>query len=778
MGVNVKMGVDLGDFTAGIKQGQSILKGLNAEMKATESEFKATGNAQQMLEKKTKTLNSQLNIQKGIADQAKQALKQMDKEGVQPTDKDYQRLYGTLMQAQSGMYEAQAALKALGQGAEDTAKKADTLTESVNGISKKISLEQVLKGVNSISSGLENAASKAKALGEQIWNAVMDRAKWADDTATMAQMYGIDIVKFQKMQKLVTNGMDTSVEAMLKSQDKLKKGIGDGSKSVIEAFDQLGIRFKTYQKTATGQQLMPRDSIELFWEAGQAIYALDNEFDQESKAQALFGRSWKELSDLFKNYKTVEDYNKALDEQSYVSEESVDKLVKLNDEVGRLQGNFDDLKAEVLSGLAPALTGASTALSGLLEQLLAYLKTDDGKKLLNDLGTAVSGLFEDLGKIDPQKVVEGFTGVFNKVVESFQWLLDNKDTVAGVMEGILAAWALVKVSGGALQVLELVNGLKGLTGAGGAAAAAKAGAAAGTSYATGFVNAFVAAAPIMAGLLGVTTIAVTPAVAVQKKIEDEWKKQQDKQLEAAAKASADNKKFIEDAAKATGPKKNADGTYQTNGLGFLDMNPTGEAGNLLMELKARQGVQRAELMNIIRNFAPYTNGSFTNELLMEYWNNPNSYKFDEATIDALLENITNALVKHENGEKPEVPIDLKPPEDAPKKIQEEVGTVQIPVSLIPTMAGYVTGGQAEGGGSGKPWTKQKYANGLPFVPYDNYLAILHKGEQVVPARAVNSRNFTSNIYYDKVIMNNGQDAEGLAQRIAAEQRREMNSLGS
>ena len=778
MGVNVKMGVDLGDFTAGIKQGQSILKGLNAEMKATESEFKATGNAQQMLEKKTKTLNSQLNIQKGIADQAKQALKQMDKEGVQPTDKDYQRLYGTLMQAQSGMYEAQAALKALGQGAEDTAKKADTLTESVNGISKKISLEQVLRGVNSISSGLENAASKAKALGEQIWNAVMDKAKWADDTATMAQMYGIDVVTFQKMQKLVTSGMDTTVEAILKSQDKMKKGIGDGNKAVIEAFDELHIRFKTYQKTATGQQLMPRDSVELFWEAGQAIMKLGNEYEKESKAQALFGRSWKELVPLFSTYKNVDEYNKALEEQNVVSEESVKQLADLNDKVSTLKGNFDTLQTEVLSGLAPALTGASDALNGLLTSLLEYLKTEDGQKLLNDLGTAVSGLFEDLGKIDPQQVVDGFTGVFNTVVDSFKWMVDNKETVEGLLVGILSAWALAKVSGGALQVLELINGLRGLTGAGGAEAAAKAGAAAGTSYATGFVNAFVAAAPVMAGLLGVTAIAVTPAVAVQKKIEDEWKKQQEKQLETAAKASADNKKFIEDAAKATGPKKNADGTYKTNFLGFLDMNPTGESGNLLMELKARQNVQRAELMNIIREFAPYTNGSFTNELLMEYWNDPNNYKFDEATINALLENITNALVKHENGEKPAVPVDLKPAEDAPKKIQEEVGTVQIPVSLIPTMAGYVSGGPAEGGGSGRPWTKQKYANGLPYVPYDNYLAILHKGEEIRPARAVNNRNFTSNIYYDKVIMNNGQDAEGLAQRIAAEQRREMNSLGS
>ena len=82
MSVNVKMGVDLGGFTAGIREGQNVLKGLNAEMKATEAEFKATGNAEQMLANKTKTLTSQLNVQKGIADAAQAALQKMAAAGV------------------------------------------------------------------------------------------------------------------------------------------------------------------------------------------------------------------------------------------------------------------------------------------------------------------------------------------------------------------------------------------------------------------------------------------------------------------------------------------------------------------------------------------------------------------------------------------------------------------------------------------------------------------------------------------------------------------------
>lgn len=730
MGVNVKMGVDLGEFDSKIKEGQMILRGLNAEMKATESEFKKTGNSTEMLEKKTKTLNSQLQIQKGIADQAKKALKEMDKEGVQPNDKDYQRLYTTLMNAQAGMYEAEAALKALGQGAEQAAGKADTLTKSVNGISKKISLEQVMKGVNAISTGLENAASKAKALGEQIWNAVMDRAKWADDTATMAQMYGIDVEKFQKMQKLVTNGMDTSVEAMLKSQDKLKKGIGDGNKAVIEAFDQLGIRFKTYQKTATGQQLMPRDSVELFWEAGQAIMNLGNEYDKESKAQALFGRSWKELSDLFKNYKTVEDYNKALDKQNVVSEESVNQLVELNDKVGELKGNFDTLQSEVLGGLAPALTGASDALNGLLTSLLEYLKTDDGQKLLNDLGTAVTGLFEDLSKIDPQKVIDGFTGVFNTVIGSFQWMVDNKETLEGLLAGILAVWAATKITGSALEVVNMINGIKGLTAASGAAA--------GASWGGAFASAVAKAAPWLLFMYELL------------------KPNENTHDKTGNTGLLDENGNLTKEAEKYGFKKDENGELYQDRREIVS-KAIQEAWDLYRTNKftaeSLTKLQREVNDNDLYNKAT--------QLIYETLRQPGGMQLEDLDLTEILKGL----------EPPKVEVDPEAPKDASQQLSEEIGTVPVPVVYVPTNGESVLKVRTPSGIG-------FHANGLPFVPYDNYPALLHKGERVIPARAVNNRSYSSNLYVERMIMNNGTDAEGLAERMAAAQRREMSSLGS
>lgn len=71
-----------------------------------------------------------------------------------------------------------------------------------------------------------------------------------------------------------------------------------------------------------------------------------------------------------------------------------------------------------------------------------------------------------------------------------------------------------------------------------------------------------------------------------------------------------------------------------------------------------------------------------------------------------------------------------------------------------------------------------HANGLPYVPFDGYPAILHKGETVLPAREIESRSYNSNLYVENMNMSGGADAEGLAAAMAAAQRRTMAGFGS
>ena len=117
------------------------------------------------------------------------------------------------------------------------------------------------------------------------------------------------------------------------------------------------------------------------------------------------------------------------------------------------------------------------------------------------------------------------------------------------------------------------------------------------------------------------------------------------------------------------------------------------------------------------------------------------------------------------------------------QIIEQIGIV--PVQVQPVLSGAGYGGATGGGtmsllrdfGNGLARLFGKQANGLWSVPFDNYPALLHRGERVVPAREVSSRSYNSNLYVEKMYMSNGVDAQGLADAMAAANRRTVNSYG-
>lgn len=734
MAVNVKMGVDIGGFTAGIKQGQQILKGLNAEMKASEAEFKATGNAEQKLQSQTKTLNSQLNVQRGIADQAKNALKAMTDAGINPADAAYQKLYVQMLNAEAGANEAQAALNALGGGAEQAATGADKLTGSLQGISQKMSLQQVQSGIEKITGGLEKAAQKAIELGERLWDTIMDSARRADDTQTMAEMYGIDLQRYKQMQALVAGEMDTSVEAMLGAQDKLKKGIGSGSQEIMDDLEMLGVAIRSGKSDTA--QLITEDTEELFWRTGKALLAMDDAFDKEATAQKLFGKSWKELKPLFDEYDSLEDYNKALSETSVSSEEATKNSAELADRVGELENTWTQLKDEIIGAVAPALTEAVQTVEGLLARILEYLQTPEGKKALEDMGKAVQGLFSNLSEIDPEKVVEGFTGVFNKVIESLQWLDENKQTVIDALKFIIGGWAALRLTGGALQLLNLVNGLKGL----GPSATP-------TTNAPTVVPTSNMSFWQKAGVLGLTgemmMLPAELAVLASKLIPEE------------------NKLFSEERVGAS--------QYSEEELNRL--RQWVDLQNQITDLESKYGTadfdetKYNQLTEMVEALGEVQKG----DLWSRYWDylvangiTPGVDQLPTKILDEMLEN------------PPEIPVDFDIPDNAAAGISEQVGTVVI--------NGIV---ELEDGDTGVIKQRKRpkalphrKANGIWSVPYDGYLATLHKGERVMTAREVSARNYSSNLYVESMYMNGGTDAAGLAAAMAAAQRRTMSGYGS
>ena len=718
---NVKMGADISSFKSGIAAAKSEVKTLDQQMKMLDATLKAEGKSEQTLAMQTQTLNQRMAAQKNMANQAEAALKAMTKAGVDPASEAYQKMARDMLVAQTGMMETQAALNDLGNGAIQAAGGVEQLETGLNGISKKISLDQVISGIGRITDGLENAAKKGVSLGESLFENIMNAARWADDTATMAMMYGIDLDTYQRMQKLVVNGMDTSVEAILKSQSKLKKGIGDSSKTTMEALEELGIKTQAWGQISgqSGPSLITRDTVDLFWEAGQAIMKL-NDAEQESKAQALFGKSWHELVPLFSQFKNAEEFSEALKSVNVNSEEEVNNLATLNDKMGELRGNLDTISREILAQFAPGLISLSDSMNSLLTSVMDYLKTEEGQAALKSMSDSFSSLFDGLKNISAEDVIEKFRSVFDGIVSGFKWISENGNTLLSILEGIGAFWAGLKVSEGVLTLVKVIDGLKGLLGAGGAAAA-------GGGIGTGLSTWLMGGVSNVAGLLGNAALQnAVPGIG-------DWL------------------------------------MNQTDvGMWLRGTKTPGETWNEFTENfeKNKSTFAQDWQDNVLYKFFK-ENVENTVKFWDQFWKGNGPIYTPETAEEA------NWLPSYMKDIKPVVEVQPEAPEGSAADIAAQIGTVTVYVEPIVGDPVNNTDKRRRNSLSGIPG----YANGIQFVP-DTRLAWLHPGETVTPARQVTSRNYSSNLYVEKMIMNNGTDARGLADEIAAAQRRQAGGFGS
>lgn len=451
-------------YKRAMSEAANAVKVLNAEQKLAKAQFKNTGDAEKYAAQQSDILKKKIDEQKKAVKAAEEALRQLSENGVEKSSRQFQQWQMRLTNAQTSLVQMETELNSVSGSMDNVNNKSSQMANSLSSINKKVSFDAVIGGIGSITGALESAAKKAKEVGEQIWDDIKKSAKWADDSVTMAEMYEIPLDRYLRMQKLVSNGLDTSVEAQLTAMDKMSTGIGKKSAATMEALEDLGLVYTQYGgKVAEGTKtLVTNDPTEMFWKAGEALRNMPASFDKNAAAMALFGRSWRDMVPLFNKYDSLESYEEALAGVTVNSEDAVDKMAQLNDRISELESAWNDVKLEALSALAPALSAAAESLAGLLNRVTEYLKTDEGQKKLEKLEESVSKLFGDLSNIDPEDVVDKFAGVLTKITDAFTWIGEHWNDVKTGLEGIGLAFGALKLASVALNLGKIVSGFQTL----------------------------------------------------------------------------------------------------------------------------------------------------------------------------------------------------------------------------------------------------------------------------------------------------------------------------
>lgn len=468
-GVNVKMGVSgITQFKQNIKAAQTSVKTLDQALQLNEKQFKATGDAEAYMQQKSELLKVRIEEQKAVIKNAENALKQMTQQGVDKASAAFQSMQQQLLKAKGELIDTETELENVGTAGKEAGDGVDGMNQQLKRIGDQVSFTKVIGGIDNITSKLSGAARKAGQLLKSLTGSVLGAGSWADDLATRAQAYsriGNEITPEQLYRMEQTaNIIDTDADTIINAQSRLRKAMGqESSEDTMGAFAALGI-----DPTARHG-----DWVNVFWEAGDAIMHLGDAVEQEEYAQKIFGRSWGELIPLFSAGRDAwEDMNASW---SWIGDDALQNLQEMDDQSQRLNSEWENFQHQMEAAFAPVLTQGMQILTELFQQLNEFLSTPEGQQMLEALGEAVTGLFQDLASIDPEQVLQGFTDVFNKVIEGFQWLYDHREDLKTAFKAILIGGGLLRLISGAGKVVEMITALKGFSLGGGAGAAATAG---------------------------------------------------------------------------------------------------------------------------------------------------------------------------------------------------------------------------------------------------------------------------------------------------------------
>ena len=395
-GVNVKMGVTgVSEFKRGMKDAEGAVKSLDEQLKLNEAQLKLNGNQELYMKNKVELLKDQINKQAEAVRKANEALQAMKNNGVDKTSASFQAMQSKVYAATTKLTNMRAELKNVETGS-------GTANTALENIGKNVAWDNVAEGLGKITDKLESAGRAAIRLGQRIMNSVKGSTGWADDLLTLSAQTDTDVITLQKIDK-VAHILETDAEAIAQAKQRMARAT-QSDKGVESIEEVLGVKL-------TGQS-----ADDLFWEIGEALASMGEEFDKETAAQKVFGRSWHELLPLFKLGR--EEYEKLLDAQTYLSEEDVRKLGKADDAIKSIEKEWEQMKNQFWADNA------------------------------------------------------------DKITEMMTWLIDNKELVVGALTAIGGAFGAMKLAEFAANLIKVKDGLGALGIFGGAKAASGAAASA------------------------------------------------------------------------------------------------------------------------------------------------------------------------------------------------------------------------------------------------------------------------------------------------------------
>lgn len=230
-------------------------------------------------------------------------------------------------------------------------------------------------------------AEKAAELVRYFAQLASGAAAFADNVITLATQTGIGTDELQGYM-YAAELVDVSTETLTKSMAKQIKSMGsaaDGTKQYSDAYSTLGISV-----TDTDDHL--RDSQTVYWEVIDALGNMTNETERDEIAMALLGRSAQELNPLIAaGAEQMNAFASEAQSVGYVlNNETLNALGELDDQIQRLKLQSEATKNSIGAALAPALEEVAEVGTDVLSVISKI--SEENPALVRSLALTATGI--------------------------------------------------------------------------------------------------------------------------------------------------------------------------------------------------------------------------------------------------------------------------------------------------------------------------------------------------------------------------------------------------
>lgn len=285
-----------------------------------------------------------------------------------------------------------------------------------------LSVAAIKKGINATIS-LANAVSQA-----------------GDRVDKQSQALGLSRKAFQEWDYILgQNG--ASIDSMgvsMKTLNALILEAADGSKEAKSSFAKLGIGIHELEK------LNPEEQFEAVVRAFQRMPA---GAEKSALAVKIFGRNGMELLPLLNQSETsIDELRKRAEELGLVmSDDAVDAAVVYGDSLDDLQRTLTAFKNAIGAKILPVLTSGVQKLTDYVGKLRKAYDKDGFAGVFDTLNASFTTFVENL-KASDSPVLQKIGAGLEAIKTAFNWILENKESVAAAVGAIVAAFAAAKIA--------------------------------------------------------------------------------------------------------------------------------------------------------------------------------------------------------------------------------------------------------------------------------------------------------------------------------------------